>query len=125
MEILVPTPEREKIIAEYGWANFVQSKVTGLVMFYMIFSFVGSIIFLFKFYKPIIMGILSLVIGFILEFAFMKPEWVQNICVVRIGGDDVVAVIVSALYWFIPWGMPSYIVHKYIFKSRVRAPVLY
>lgn len=74
MEILVPTPEREKIVAEHGWAYMVQSKVTGLTIFYGIFSFVGGVVFLSKSYKPLIMGFLSFVVGFVLEFAFMNPS---------------------------------------------------
>ena len=121
MEIFVPTPEREEIVAEHGWAYMVQSKVTGLTIFYAMFSFVGGVIFLSKSYKPLIMGLLSFVVGFVFEFAFMNPEWVQKISVLQVGGDVVVAVIVSAFYWFIPWGVPSYIFHRWIFKSGVRA----
>jgi len=117
MEILVPTPEREKIVAEHGWVYMVQSKMTGLTIFYAMFSFVGGVVFLFKFYEPIKMGFLSFVVGFVLEFAFMNPEWVQKIYALQIGGDVIVAVIVSAFYWFIPWGVPSYIFHTWIFKS--------
>lgn len=103
LEILVPTPEKEKIIAEYGWNLFIQYQVRAIVIFYMIFNFVGSIIFLFKIYRPIKMGVLSLIAGFILEFSFMKPDWVQNIYAIKIGGAVIGAVIVSSLYWIIPW----------------------
>ena len=121
MEILVPTPEREKIVAEHGVAYMVQSKVVGLTFFYGLFSFVGGVVFLFKSYKPLIMGFLSFVVGFVFEFAFMNPEWVQKISALQVGGDVVVAVIVSAFYWFIPWGVPSYIFHRWIFKRAAPA----
>ncbi|MDH5437595.1 MAG: hypothetical protein OEX76_01695 [Candidatus Bathyarchaeota archaeon] len=121
MEIFVPTPEREKIVAEHGWAYMVQSKVTGLTFFYGIFSFVGGVVFLSKSYKPLIMGFLSFVVGFVFEFAFMNPEWVQKIYSLQVGADVVVAVIVSAFYWFIPWGVPSYIFHRWIFKRAAPA----
>jgi hypothetical protein len=118
MEILLPIPEKEKIIAEHGWAYFIQYQLSAIVVFYTIFNFIGNVIFLFKNYKPVKMGMLSLIVGFILEFAFMKPDWVQNIYAIKIGEAVVGAVIISALYWFIAWGIPSYIIHNYIFKGR-------
>ncbi|MCW4020776.1 MAG: hypothetical protein NWF14_06080 [Candidatus Bathyarchaeota archaeon] len=54
------------------------------------------------------MEMLSLVIGFILEFTLMKPEWVQNIYAFKIEGDVIGAVFVSSLYWFIAWGAPAH-----------------
>ena len=95
MEMFIPTPEEKNAVA--------------IAIFYLIFSFPGSLIFLLKNYKPIRMGLLSLIIGFILEFAFMMPDWVQNIYSFNITGGVVVAVIVSAIYWFIAWGVPAYI----------------
>lgn len=120
MEILVPTPERERTIAEHGWDYFLQSKVTGIVIFYMTFNFAGSVISLLRDCGPSTMGILSFVAGFILEFAFMKPEWVMKIYAFEIGGDVVGAVIVSSFYWFIAWGLPAYIIHKFLIKHHVQ-----
>lgn len=82
------------------------------------FSLAGSAIFFFKNYKPIKMGLLSFALGFILEFATMKPDWVQNIYTLQIAGGTIVAVIVSAVYWFIPWGVPAYIINKFYEKIK-------
>jgi hypothetical protein len=108
LEILIPTPE--------------EKQMAGIIMFYILFSFLGSLIFLFKNFRPLHMGLLSLIIGFILEFAFMRPDWVQNIYAFNISektiGPIVVAIIVSSFYWFIAWGIPSYLIHKYLLKTR-------
>jgi len=98
----IPMPENNPITA-----------IAGIVTFYLIFSFLGALIFLFKNYKARKMGLLSLIIGFVLEFTFMRPEWVQNIYAFKIGGDVIVAIIATSFYWFIAWGIPSYIIHKY------------
>ena len=63
-----------------------------------------------KGYRSREMGILSLVIGFILEFLWMRPDWVQDIFSLRITGGHVVAVIISGFYWFAAWGVPSRLV---------------
>ncbi len=81
----------------------------GIVIFYIIFSFVGSVIFLFKNFEPVIMGILSLIAGFFLEFAFMRPDWVQDIFGFRITAGVIVAFIVLAFCWFIYRGHYQYI----------------
>lgn len=103
MEILIPTPEEKQVL--------------GIVMFYMLFSITGSLVFLFKGYRPLKMGLLSFVLGFFFEFAFMRPDWVLKIYSLEVGGDVFGAVIVSAVYWFIAWGIPSYFLHRYVFRS--------
>lgn len=112
MELLI-SPENHKIIDEYGWAYFIQHQFFGIIIFYLLFNFVGVLVFLKTNYRPLRMGILSFVLGFIFEFTFMLPEWVQNIYALRITEDVIGAIIVSSLYWFIPWGLPSYVIHKY------------
>jgi len=111
LELLV-SPENRKIIEEHGWTYFLQHQLVGIIIFFLIFSFVGAAIFLKTSYNPRKMGILSFIIGFVLEFTIMKPEWVQNIFALKIGGDVIGAIIVSSLYWFITWGAPSYIFNK-------------
>jgi len=111
LELLV-SPENRKIIEEQGWTYFLQHQLVGIIIFFLIFSFVGTIIFLKTSYNPRKMGLLSFIIGFILEFTMMKPEWVQNIYAFKIGGDVIGAIIVSSLYWFVTWGAPSYIYNK-------------
>ncbi len=96
LEMLIPTPEEKNALV--------------IVVFYLLFNLIGSSIFLFKSYRPLKMGTLSFVLGFIFEFTFMRPDWVQSIYALSIGGDVISAVIVSAIYWFIPWGVPAYII---------------
>ena len=103
MEMTIPTPE--------------EKNAAGIAMFYMLFSLPGSLVLLLKNYKPLIMGFLSLVIGFIMEFTFMRPDWVMKIYTVQIGGDVIGAVIISAIYWFIPWSVPSFLLQRYILKE--------
>lgn len=98
MELVIPTPE--------------EKNASAIVFFYMLFSLPGALIFLFKNYKPQIMGLLSLVIGFFFEFAFMRPDWVMNIYALNIGAS-IGAVIISAIYWFIPWSVPAFLLQKY------------
>ena len=117
LELIVPTPEREVVIAEHGLEYFIKDKIKVLIIFYAIFNFVGSMIFFFKNYKWRKMGLLSFIVGFILEFLLMKPDWVQNIYSLSISFDVITAVVVSALYWFGAWGAPAYILHKYIIRE--------
>ncbi len=100
MEMLIPTPE--------------EKDASGIITFYMVFNLVGSVILLVKNYEPKLMGMFSLFIGFVFEFAFMRPDWVQNIYALNIEVGVIIAVIISAIYWFVPWGIPSYIAHRYI-----------
>lgn len=103
MEMTIPTPEEKNAI--------------GIAMFYLLFSLPGSLVFLFKNYRPLIMGLLSFVIGFLMEFSFMRPEWVMKIYSLTVGPGEIVAVIVSAVYWFIPWGVSAFILQRYILKA--------
>jgi hypothetical protein len=102
MELLIPTPE--------------QKQPLGIIMFYLLFNIPGSVVFLKKSYDPLRMGLLSLVLGFVFEFTFMLPDWVRRIYAFNIDGGVIVAIAVSAFYWFIAWGAPSYVFQKYIMK---------
>lgn len=105
MEVFIPTPEEKNVLA--------------IIIFYLIFNLFGSLIFFFKKYKPEIMGGLSFVIGFVLEFAFMRPDWVHRIYSLQIQIGLILAVAISALYWFIAWGIPAYILDR-IRKRQIR-----
>jgi hypothetical protein len=107
MEMTIPTPEEKNAV--------------GIVMFYLLFNFAGSIIFLLKNYRTRVMALLSFIVGFIMEFSFMRPDWVMKIYALQFTGDVVGAVIVSAIYWLIPWGVPAYILHRYVFKAAGKA----
>jgi hypothetical protein len=105
MEMLIPTPEEKQPL--------------GIIFFYMMFNFLGTIILLLKNYQAKIMGALSLVLGFIFEFSFMRPDWVQNIYAFNVNIGVLMAVLVSALYWFIPWSVPTFVFHKFL-DSKLR-----
>ena len=88
--------------------------IRGIIIFFSIFSFFGTLIFFYKSYRPRKMGLLSLVFGQICEFTFMKPEWVQNFYALEISMDAIIPFILSSIiYWFPAWFIPSYIIHKY------------
>mgnify|MGYP000023412413 CR=1 FL=1 len=88
--------------------------IRGIIIFFSIFSFFGTLIFFYKSYRPRKMGLLSLVFGQICEFTFMKPEWVQNFYALEISMDAIMPFILSSIiYWFPAWFIPSYIIHKY------------
>lgn len=95
--------------------------IRGIIIFFSIFNFFGSTILFYKTYRPVKMGLLSLVFGQICEFTFMRPEWVQNLYALKIGGETIAPFVISSiLYWFPAWFIPSYIAHKHIIKLRVR-----
>jgi len=88
--------------------------IRGIIIFFSIFSFFGTLIFFYKSYRPRKMGLLSLVFGQICEFTFMKPEWVQDFYALEISMDAIIPFILSSIiYWFPAWFIPSYIIHKY------------
>jgi hypothetical protein len=87
---------------------------TGIMVFYGLFSIPGALIFFKKNYQPRRMGILSFITGFVMEFALLfNADWVRNIYALKIGGAVIVAVVISAFYWFVAWGAPSYVIHKW------------
>jgi len=94
LELLIPVPE-EKV-------------VLGIILFYALFDIPGSLVFYFKKYRARRMGALSAVLGMIFEFTFMRPDWVVNF---NIGGA-----LVSTGYWFIAWGAPALVLHKFVFR---------
>jgi len=91
--------------------------VKGIMIFFSIFNFFGALIFFFRKYKAKIMGLLSLVLGQVCEFSFMRPEWVQKIYALEIGMDVIMPFIISSIiYWFPAWLIPSYVIHRYLKK---------
>ena len=91
--------------------------VKGIMIFFSIFNFFGALIFFFRRCKAKIMGLLSLVLGQVCEFSFMRPEWVQKIYALEIGMDVIMPFIISSIiYWFPAWLIPSYVIHRYLKK---------
>ncbi len=95
--------------------------IRGIVVFFLIFNFFGALILLYKDYNARMMGFLSLIFGLILEFIFMKPEWVLKIYALEIGGETIAPLIISSiLYWFPAWAIPSHIVHSISSKKEMK-----
>ena len=130
MEILLGSliiPERQEFVAEHGMMRYSFEMMFGTTLFYAIFSFFGSLIFHLKKYDYKKMGLLSLFLGFILEFTVLQPSipegkgsgasWVQGWRSLEITGETIAGTIISAFYWFIAWGIPSYIIHRYLIES--------
>ena len=89
--------------------------IRGIIIFFSIFNFFGSLMLFFKKYDARKMGLFSLIFGQFLEFTFMKPEWVLKIYALEIGGDVLAPFIISSLlYWFPAWAIPSYLIHKFM-----------
>jgi len=114
MEIAVPTPEKARVIAEHGWGHYLSVNVRGLILFYALFNLIGGVIYISTNLRSVEMGVSSLVVGFVLEFALMRPDWVLHILALRVAPADVVAVIVSMFYWYVAWGLPSYLIQRYL-----------
>lgn len=107
---LLFSPKHSKTIAEYGLGYFIRTSLLGMVILFAVISLIGTVILLKKWYNPVRMGILSFVLGFFIEFVFMKPDWVQAIGSFRLTGGVLIAVVLSAIYWFAVWGVPSYVI---------------
>lgn len=116
LELIVPTPERAATVAEHGLAYFLKTHTINVMIFYAIFSLIGAVIFVLKNYDALRMGVLSFIVGFILEFLMMRPDWVGEIYALNIDMGIIVAVLISAAYWFVPWSLPAYMIHKYVKK---------
>jgi len=127
MEVLIGSlivPERQEFTAEHGLEAYASEIIFGVTMFYMLFSLPGALILHLKNFNPKKMGLLSLILGFILEFTVLQPNipegegggasWVQGWYAFNISGETIVGTLISAFYWFIVWGIPSYIFHKYL-----------
>ncbi len=120
MEMVVPSPEKGRVIAEYGWCHYLAVNVRGIILLYVIFNLVGSMIYYDTNLRSVEMGFASLVLGLFLEFAFMKPDWVLHILAIKPGPVDVVALMVSVLNWYAAWGLPSYVIQRYIIRLGKR-----
>ncbi|MBU7016308.1 MAG: hypothetical protein HXS44_02270 [Theionarchaea archaeon] len=110
---LIFSPNHRVTIAEYGWGYFIRNSLMGMGILYALLSFIGLLILLKMEYTPVRMGVLSLVLGFIIEFLFMKPGWVYSIARFQITVGIIIAVLLSAFYWFAVWGFPSYMLKRY------------
>lgn len=113
MEILVPTPEKAAIVEEHGWGYYYTVQVRGIVLFYALFSLAGSYIFVTYSYRTRMMGLLSATLGYVFEFAFMRPDWVRAIMALRLNPELFFTLLVTTFYWYIAWGLPTYVTHRW------------
>jgi len=105
-------PENRQALLEYGWLYLVQYRLLAILQFYLVFNLVGTLIFLRSGFGSRRMGILSWVVGFVLELAVMRPDWVLDIYALRVSGGLLVTVLISSFYWFAAWGVPSRFVSR-------------
>jgi len=130
MEIIIGSlivPERQEFASEHGMTAYTFEVFFGTTIFYTIFSFFGALIFYFKNYNYKKMGLLSLLLGFILEFTILQPNipegegsgasWVQGWYSLNISGETIVGTLISAIYWFMSWAIPTYIIYKFLIKQ--------
>ena len=130
MEIIIGSlivPERQEFASEHGMTTYTFEVFFGTTIFYTIFSFFGALIFYFKNYNYKKMGLLSLLLGFILEFTILQPSipegegsgasWVQGWYSLNISGETIVGTLISAIYWFMSWAIPTYIIYKFLIKQ--------
>jgi len=89
----------------------------GIVGFYALFSILGSLVLHWKRLKPLPMGMLSLAAGWFCELTFMKPDFLQDVHALRISARLIFTLVITSLYWFLAWGVPTWIVHRY-FKNE-------
>jgi hypothetical protein len=114
MEIAIPTPEKAGVIAKHGWGHYLAVNVRGLILFYALFNLIGSVIYNSTNLRSVEMGVSSLAVGFVLEFAFRRPNWVLHILDLQPTPGDLVAIVVSMFYWYVSWGVPSYLIGRYL-----------
>ena len=114
MEITVPTPETAGVVAEHGWSHYLTVNVRSLILFYALYNLIGGVIYNSTNLRSVEMGVFSLAVGFALEFAFRKPDWVHHILALQPTPGDFVGVVVSMFYWYIAWGLPSYLIGRYL-----------
>ncbi|MBU7045651.1 MAG: hypothetical protein HXS54_04375 [Theionarchaea archaeon] len=110
---LIFSPNHRVTIVEYGWSYFIRNSLVGMGVLYALLSFIGLLILIKREYTPVKMGVLSLILGFVIEFLFMKPGWVYSIAHFQITAGVIIAVLLSAFYWFAVWGFPSYMLKRY------------
>jgi hypothetical protein len=113
MEIVVVKPETLPIIEEYSWGYFIISKLTGgILIMYALYDLLGTIIYYKLKLTPIKMGLIGLAVGMIMEFFFMKPDWVMRFYSLDISFGVIGGLITTAFYWYIPWAAPPYLINK-------------
>ena len=114
MEITVLTPETAGVVAEHGWGHYLTVNVKSLILFYALFNLIGGVIYNSTNLRSVEMGVFSLAVGFALEFAFRKPDWVHHILALQPTPRDLLAIVVSMFYWYISWGLPSFLIGRYL-----------
>jgi hypothetical protein len=119
MEIAIPTLEKAGVVVEHGWGQSLAVDVGGLILFCALFNLIGGVIYNSTNLRSVEMGVFSLGVGLILEFAFMRPDWALQILALRPTLRDLLAVVVSMLYWYISWGLPSFLIGRYLLSLEV------
>ncbi len=98
-------------ITNYMWA--------GALFFWVLYCILGVGIFLKKENNPKIIGAYSWVLGYMLEFTWIRPNWVQAILgeIEMSRLELLAAVLVSSLCWFMSWALPAYVIIRFLVKE--------
>lgn len=112
MKVVITAPEKMVFVEEHAAGYYYTNTTRGIVVFYAFYSVFGSLVFITTSYRTIKMGVLSMFLGFFLDFALMKPGWVLDFAYLQVIPGSVLAFAVSILSWFVSWAAPTYITHK-------------
>jgi len=99
----------------YGLAYFTGAMFVGAAVFQTLFASAGALIFLKRVRDFRRLGLLSLALGFLIEFIFMRPpeaEMLMGVVPLTDVGGVVGWVGVSGAYWFLDWGLPAYVLRR-------------
>ena len=109
--ICVPVALEDVSYYEY----IVNHMWAGALFFWILFCLLGSGIFLKKERDPKIIGVYSWVLGYLFEFTWMRPNWVQAI----LGEIEMwyfelfAAILVTSFTWFMVWALPTYVIGRF------------
>lgn len=106
------SPEKRQIWNERGTIGLLTSmEFIGTIIFLFMYGIIGGTLHQKKIRNPAYLGILSLIIGHICEFTFMRPAWVRMLLgEIPLNQNEVtLAIMISSIFWFIAWAIPAYI----------------
>jgi|GEM_PF-1826323 len=116
---------RQQFIAAHTKYPFLPDMTLSLAKFFFVFSIPGFLLFISKKFNFVKMGLFSLFAGFILEFSGIFPvvcgepmDWLHNWHNFDVPYWTIIGTLLSSLYWFAAWAIPSYIISKYLFKKE-------
>ena len=118
-------PIKQQFIAACTKYPFLPDMTLSLAKFFFVFSIPGFLLFISKKFDFIKMGLFSLFAGFILEFSGFFPvvcgepmNWLHNWHSFADQYWVVLGTLLSSLYWFAAWAIPSYVISQYLSQKQ-------